>query len=382
MEPPSTRPLSLSRVIFCVAFLFFALPVLAFGLFNSDTEASSILHRPTAWLWMLLGILVGWLGSALFTILDHAVFSLAPEEIESLRQENSAAAKLLVQARRDVDHTWITLLAGGLFFNLVFGVFIGCAIFRWWNVSGVPILLLVFLFSAFLVFVLGEILPGLLAAKHVKSWSPTAVAICQYCRVLFAPLTFLPLQLLHLLSRALQLNTLDRARAVEVEKRLLALIGFGQVDVTLEEEEREMIDHALEFGESNALDIMTPRAKIAGIETHTPHEEVLKFLRESEYTRLIVYTKTLDHIEGVLHKRQALLYPRKDYHAHITPAVFVTEETELIELLAIMKKQRRQIVVVLDEFGATAGIVSMNDLLQALMGSSPEDGGEEVGQAK
>jgi CBS domain containing-hemolysin-like protein len=331
-----------------------------------------------SWGWIAAGLVLGFLGSALFNILDHAIFTLEEEDIEALELRDSRAALHVREARRDVERTWLTMLSGVLLFDLVFGLSACLAVL---NVLGMRLYSVILAAAAgtAAVLVFGELLPGLLAARYLKQLAPLAARWSRVFAPVLAPLSLPPLTLLRAGYHVLGLNAQERARSVEVESRLLTMIGLGEVDITLEEEEREMIDHALEFGEKTARDIMTPRERIIGLSVSASQEEALAFLRGREPSRFPVYKRSLDHIEGIVHRKQVLLNPEQDYHELISPAVFVTEDMELIELMALMKKQRRQIVVVLDEYGATSGVVSMEDLLQALVGPALDKDGDKDG---
>jgi CBS domain containing-hemolysin-like protein len=327
------------------------------------------------WLWIVAGGLLGLAGSAFFNFLDNAVFSLDSDEIENLERGMQAADRRLTRLREDMDRSWFALLAGALLFNLLFGLSVGVAVAALVGRFSPLSAFLALVCAVIAVLVFGEVLPGLLATRWRKSHAYAAARQVQICSWFLSPLFLPPLALLRLFSRLTGLNTEERKRAVETEKRLLAMIGLGKVDVGLEEEEREMIDHALEFSESTARDIMTPRGKIAAFENSISQEEALRFLKEVNRGRVLVYDRSLDNVVGVVHAKQLLLNPETDYHQLIDPPLLALEDMELFELMSLMKKHRRQLAVVMDEYGSTAGIVSMNNLLAALVGPISEGEG-------
>lgn len=328
------------------------------------------------WGWLVLGVVLGIGGSAIFTVLDLAIFALTDDEIETLKRDRkSRVVHALVKARNDFDRSWFALLAGALFFNLVFAISLGWMVVAFFQGVGFLPAFLAWLLGTWLLLFFGEVAPGLFASRWRKSLAPFSAQCLRLVSPLLWPLYYPPLSLLRLGGSFFNLNKHERETMVAVEKRLLGLIGLGKVDVCFEEDEREMIDHALEFGERSARDIMTDRADLEGISQDKSQEEALEAARKSRFSRLLVYDNSLDNVVGIVHAKQLLLWPEKNYHDLLTPPLFVTEDTDLLDLMALMKKKQRQIVVVLDEYGMAIGIVSMNNLLEALVG--PEQDEEE-----
>ena len=329
-------------------------------------------------------MVIGLAGSAHFTILNYSLFSLDSEGLEDLGRSRPRAAELLGRLRRELDRTWYTLLTGSLLFNLALALTVCGALANLgggWSLgrgglvfAGGPVWALSALaLAALAVLFLGEVLPGLLSARFLEALAPGSARCMRFWLVVLWPLTAPPLMMLRFAGRLSGVSVGDALANLEVEKRLLTLIGVGNVDVSLEEEEREMIDHALEFGESTVGDIMTPRSEIMCFDTESSQQEALAIMRRTPRSRVLVYTKSLDEVLGVLHTKQILLNPEVDYHELLHAALFVDQDMDLVELLALMRGQRTQLVVVLDSYGATAGVASFDDLLEALVGQIPDD---------
>jgi magnesium and cobalt exporter, CNNM family len=326
--------------------------------------------------------LIGLFGAVHFTLMDHSVFSLDREAIADLARSQPRAARLLVKQRENLDRTWLTLLTGSMLFGLLLAlavVTLGLRLAGWADASSPPSGHLGISVAGALVFAvavhmaLAEGLPRMAAGRFLEAMAPFSAQALRVWSVVFFPLVLPPLLALRLVARIKNTNLSERFADLDIEKRLLTLISVGQVEVTLEEEEREMIDHALEFGETSASDIMTARGEIVGFDTSSTQEEALDIMRTAPRSRVLVYNGSRDEIVGVLLTKQILLNPKVDYHEQIRPPLFVEHDMDLVDLLALMRSKRTQMVVVLDEYGSTAGVASFDDLLGAIVGQMPGD---------
>ena len=324
--------------------------------------------------WAFAALLVGFLGSSLFTILDFAIFSIDPRELQDLARVRPQEWEPLARLRAHLSLTWVTLLCGSVLCNLLFAVSTAWLTLRaLGGGTGFVQVTVTGIVSITVVLVFGEVLPGVLAGRWLHSLAPLAGRLTGFFTWILAPVYVGPLYAIRALARLTGAPLHDSDRVLEVEKRLLTLIGVGEVDVTFEEEEREMIDHALEFGDRMARDIMTPRNAIEGFDDSLEQDEVLERMRNAPHSRILVYRRSLDDLVGILHAKHALLEPETDYHQLIVPPLFVPEDMDLLNLTALMRRRRSQLVVVLDEYGSTDGVVSMNDVLEAIVGPEVHD---------
>lgn len=364
-EPPPPRPLNNFHIATSILPVFLLIGLASVSAFNGKMESHAV-ETPLEILLFLFAI--GWIGSAFFTILEHALFALDPEELENQSLRRDAATKLLVRLRSKIERPWFALLAGMLFSNLLFlyafvwtvSFFLGPRSFAFQTSLWVAATLAVFL--------LGQVLPVIFAARYLKRMAPVSAYVVRILAWLLLPLYILPLFALRFGDRFAKVPIEVRRGVLDAEKRLLVLVGAGQVDVALEDEEREMIDHAIGFSEQTAGAIMTPRSKIRSVDLSASQEQILEHMRHTAFSRILVQKDSLDNIQGILHTKQVLLNPQIDFRELIVAPLFVPEDLPLIELIDLMKRERRQLVVVLDEYGSTSGVISMNDLLEVIVG--------------
>jgi putative hemolysin len=164
----------------------------------------------------------------------------------------------------------------------------------------------------------------------------------------------------------------------QIEKDILSVVEDGEKEGVVDTQERKMIESVIEFRDARAGQVMTPRPEIIGIELGASLEEVKITLEESGHSRLPVYDGTLDHIVGVLYARDLLRHlgipPDKfDLRSVMRPAIFVPETKPLRDLLRDFRIQKVHIAIVLDEYGGTAGLVTIEDILEELVGEISDE---------
>jgi magnesium and cobalt exporter, CNNM family len=170
----------------------------------------------------------------------------------------------------------------------------------------------------------------------------------------------------------------DEPEAEEIEQEIMSVVEEGEKEGVVDEEEREMIESVIEFRDTQAGQIMSARPEIVGLDLRSSLMEVKRTLEESGHSRIPVYDGTLDHIVGILYARDLLkhlgLPPDKfDIRSAIRPAVYVPETKPLRDLLNDFRLQKVHIAIVVDEYGGTAGLVTIEDILEELVGDISDE---------
>ena len=166
--------------------------------------------------------------------------------------------------------------------------------------------------------------------------------------------------------------------ADEIEQEILSVVEEGEKEGVVDEEEREMIESVIEFRDTQVGQIMSARPEIVGLELKSSLNEVKQTLEESGHSRIPVYDGTLDHIVGILYARDLLKHlglppDRFDIRSAIRPAIYVPETKPLRDLLNDFRLQKVHIAIVLDEYGGTAGLVTIEDILEELVGDISDE---------
>jgi len=155
-------------------------------------------------------------------------------------------------------------------------------------------------------------------------------------------------------------------------------LGISAADENLiNQAEKTMLYGVIEFADIIVKEVMTPRPDVVGVDKKIAYEDLLKVIKEKQFSRLPVYKETIDHILGVMHIKDLLLLPEQkeafSLEQYIRPTIFVPETRKISELFRVMKKEKIHLVVVLDEYGSTAGIVTLEDLIEEIMGDIQDE---------
>jgi len=309
--------------------------------------------------------------SGALSAVEAALFSLGPEQIESLERRGRhgiLSAKALLSFR---DETLTTILLADYLANLatvICVLIVGSRLAPGrplvWAVGGGIV-------SALLVLVVGEFLPRGLGRCHNVAITLALARPLVGLTVLVAPLRWVVVALCNVILRLPDESALERE--VGDEEELKTLITAADLGGPLEEEERELINGVVEFGSRCVGDIMTPRPEICAFSIETPHEEIARRMRRCEFSRVLIYEENLDHIRGVLHIKDVLLNPETDYRKMLRKPLIVPETKGLVDLLREFRRHRVHLAVVCDEYGRTVGVVTMHDLLEEIVGELTDE---------
>jgi CBS domain containing-hemolysin-like protein len=162
-------------------------------------------------------------------------------------------------------------------------------------------------------------------------------------------------------------------REIQGEEERKTMVPAHDLNVGIERGERRLISSVVEFGSTQVGEIMTPRPNLFAFPDTMPHEEILREIRRSKFSRVLVYDETLDQISGLLHVKDVLLNPESDYHEMLRKPLVVPENKRLMDLLREFRRKRVHLAVVCDEFGRTAGVVTMQDLLEEIVGEMADE---------
>lgn len=314
--------------------------------------------------------------SAFFSSAETAMTTVNKIRIMSLADDGNKRAKTLMKIIDDPGKLLSTILIGNNIVNLsasslattwttrVFGnAFIGVA-------TGV-LTLLVLLF--------GEITPKTMATLSAEKFSLTYAPIIYTLMKILTPVIFLVNKLSSGVLFLLHVDPNSRQNTM-TEQELRTIVDVSHEDGIIEKEERQMIYNVFDFGDSQAKDVMVPRIDMSFVSVDATYDELLAIFREDGYTRYPVYEKTTDTIIGIINMKDLLLRdPSESFSVRsiLRDPYFTYEYKSTADLLMEMKEYAVNLVIVLDEYGATAGMITLEDLLEEIVGEIRDEYDED-----
>lgn len=315
---------------------------------------------------MLIIMIICICFSAIFSSMETAFSTVSVIRLTDKAEKGSQKAKNALKITKQYDKALTSILIGNNIVN------IGC--------SSVGTVLCISLFGdigaaistvavTILVLIFGEVLPKCIAKEKPEELCLASAKMLLMLMTILTPIVFF---FVVLKSFALKVFTKGGAKPSVTEDELKVLIGTSQQEGVLEQQERELVQSALEFDEKTVQEILTPRVDITAIDVNESTDKITKIIIDERFSRIPVYKDDIDNIIGVLHTRDYLeeLIARKtpDIKKLIKPAYFIYKTKVLSSVLTEFKKQKLHIAVVTDDYGGTLGIVTMEDLLEEIVG--------------
>ncbi len=226
------------------------------------------------------------------------------------------------------------------------------------------------------VLIFGEITPKYLASIYPEKFCFFFYPLMQLFYWILTPVSLIFGGYKKLLSKIFRLKSDDTVTDAE----LISLVKEAEEDGTLKEDESELVRSALEFDDLKVEDILVPRVDVVAVKYDSPMDEIMRTFRENTYSRLPVYKDKIDNIVGLIHERDfynAYLNGEKDIASAIQNIVFTSEYTHISTLLKQLQKQKIHMAAVSDEYGGLVGIVTLEDILEELVGEIWDEHDEE-----
>ncbi|XGI83382.1 hemolysin family protein [Halorutilales archaeon Cl-col2-1] len=315
--------------------------------------------------------------SAFFSSSEIAMFSLERHKIESMEDSDDKRAAVLSELRSNPHRLLVTILVGNNVVNIAMSSIATVLFGIYFTNSGLAVTAATVVVS-FFVLILGESAPKSYAVENAESW---ALRISRPLR-LSQKVMFPAILFFDYLTRVVNKITGGRSdieTSYITRDEIKGILRTGERQGAIEEDERRMLQRVLNFRNTIAKEVMTPRLDIVAVDDETSLDEILEICIENHYTRLPVYHDTLDHIEGIVDLRDVLRARQtgETLDDIIQPTLHVPETKEIDELLTEMRVERIRLSVVIDEFGSTQGIVSIEDMVEEVVGEIFETQQEE-----
>ena len=302
--------------------------------------------------------------SAYFSATETAFSSANSTRLKTLAEKGSKKAKLACELLEHYDKLLSTILIGNNIVNILMAS-IGTVLFvRHYGDAGATISTVV---VTVVVLVFGEISPKSVAKDCAERFAMFSAPILRVFLFVLTPLNFLFSLWKKLLAKVFRLNGESKMS----QEELLMLVDEVQQDGSIDKNEGELLKNAIDFSEQQAQDILIHRVDLAALPITASKEEVAALFTQTKYSRLLIYQDSIDHILGTVHQKDFYVgcgITEKPLEEIIVPPLFVLENEPISRLLKTLQKAKTHVAVVVDEYGGTCGIVTMEDILEELVG--------------
>ncbi len=311
--------------------------------------------------------------SAYFSATETAFSSANTTRLRTLAEKGSSNAALALKLLEQYDRLLSTILIGNNIVNIATAS-IGTVLFvRHYGDAGATISTVV---VTVVVLIFGEISPKSIAKDCAEKFAMLSAPILQVLIWVLMPLNLLFSLWKKLLAKVFRLNGDSKMS----QEELLMLVDEVQQDGSIDRDEGELLKNAIGFSEQEAQDILIHRVDLAALPVTASKEEVAALFTQTKYSRLLIYQDSIDHILGTVHQKDFYVgcgVTDQPLSAIISPPVFALENEPIRLLLKKLQQAKTHVAVVVDEYGGTCGIVTMEDILEELVGEIWDEHDEE-----
>ena len=314
----------------------------------------------------LLGVLCLLLTAAYFALTETSLSSVSKNRLKVSVEHGDAKAKKVLSILEQFDQAITTILIGTNIVHIATASVVTIYVSKRWGLSFVSLSTIL---TTIVVFFFGEMLPKSIAKKYPEKISKICVYPLSVFMVIFKPLS----ALLTFIGQTAAKHATEDSQVSVTEDELQNIIEDMTEEGTLDENQSELITSALQFGDVTVESILTPRVDVCALDVEEEPSEIIKTIKEESHSRLPVYEGSIDNIIGVLQIRKYL----KSYLQNgktpklremLDKVYYAPQSMEIHELLPEMSKRKLNMAVITDSYGGTLGIVTVEDILEELVG--------------
>ncbi len=311
---------------------------------------------------VLLAVLI--ILSGLFSASETALFSLSKIRLRRLSSKHPKAGKVVSDLLDHPRNTLTSILVGNMLVNVtISGLVTSMSVIAFGEVGlGIAMGSLTFVLLIF-----GELTPKTFAIRNAQSFSLViAKPLFVFSKLIF-PLRWL----LKKITDFFYLLLVGKRQVKEplvTQRELQTLVSMGEKEGILDKDEKQMIHAVFDFSQRGVDEIMTPRVDIIAAGKEISCSELIHIMEESKHNKIPIYEETIDSIKGVVYMKDAVLDPKPDWQRLTKPVLFVPETKKIDDLLIEFQSKKIYIAIVVDEYGGTSGLVTMEDILEEIVG--------------
>lgn len=343
---------------------------------NNPNALLSASTTVTAIMWLALVLCI--VLSGLFSAMETAYSTASKVRLTTMSDEGDKKAGKVLKLLNNYEKVLFTVLVGNNIVNIIATTLATLLFIAMMGDIGATVSTIVI---TVVVLLFGEISPKMLAKQHPEGFAKNVYGFLRVCMFILTPITFILDGWKWLLSKIFRFPQ----TASFSEEELITIVETAENEGQLEKHESELIRSAIEFEDLDVRDIMVPRVNVEAVPEDATMEEIYKVFVESGYSRLPVYRDDIDTIVGILHEKDfsVLLHDGgTDIKPLIKKCIYLTQSIKISTALGMLQKEKIHMAIVVDEFGGTDGIVTLEDILEELVGEIYDEHDSEEEQIK
>jgi putative hemolysin len=323
----------------------------------------------------IICIIILLIGSAFASGSEVAFFSLSPSDRSAIAAKKTKRSRLILRVLETPERLLATILIANNFINIAIVIISSFALNALMTVDNSPVLefLVQVVIVTFIILLFGEILPKLYGNRYPQSFAFFLIYFVSACEKIFYPL-----------ASALVNTTSFIKKRLAIKKHNLSMNDLSEaIELASDDiaEEKNLLESIIKFGNIDVGEIMTPRISISAINIKTRLQDMIPIVNEYGYSRIPVYDENIDNIKGILYIKDLLPHLGKSgrfkWQSLIRPPYYVPENKKIDDLLREFQTKKIHMAVVVDEYGGTGGIITMEDIIEEIVGDIMDESDKE-----
>ncbi|EES47720.1 hemolysin family protein [Clostridium botulinum] len=323
--------------------------------------------------WEIVTLVILLMLSGFFSMSETALMSLNKIRLRHMVEEGVPGAKLVEKLTEDPNKLLGAILIGNNIVNIAASGLATMLATNMFGPTGVGIATGV---MTVLVLIFGEITPKSIAKQRAESVALKVGKPIRLTVIIFKPFVYIFTAISSFFIKILGGDP-KASEPFITEEELKTMVGVSEEEGVLENVEKEMIFNVFDFADLQVKDVMVQRVDVSALDSEATYDDVLKLIKEEQFSRIPIYNQTIDDIIGILNVKDLLMLenPRENFKMakYIREPYYTFEFKKIVELFKEMKKERNHIAVVLDEYGGTVGIITIEDLIEEIVGDIEDE---------
>ncbi|OUQ56476.1 hemolysin [Tyzzerella sp. An114] len=325
--------------------------------------------------WMFIVLVILLMMSAFFSASETALTSLSKIRLKNMVEDKIKNAALIEKLVNNPNKLLSAILVGNNLVNIAATSLLTSLTLAYAPKNGVAIATAI---TTIAVLIFGEITPKTFAAENSEKVSLAVAKIINAIIFVLTPVIWILNIITGVIMKILGVNK-NGISATITEAELKTMVNVSHEEGVIEIDERRMINNVFDFDNSKAKDVMTPRTDMIAIEDTATYEEIVTLFKEERFSRLPVYHESIDNITGILHLKDIVFIDEKDFKVenYMREPYFTYESKIISELFSEMRTNRIPVAIILDEYGGTSGLVTIEDMVEEIVGEIADEYDEE-----